>query len=287
MIFKKEKKLVLNKLNLLNLNDFNLGERELYIIPVGTAVILANLNNKEVVLFIKNTLFVYPTWKKGMLFFLLKMKLFPKIKIYFPKNFQLGRFGARTKFFDFLNKKIYTFTRNFREIKNREDIKKYFNCPKIINKEKNYFVEEFLFPYKNIGKEDIILVFKTLIEYYKKNLKGEKEKKDSMKVVVHGDLWKGNLIKFNNKIYFLDWDGFRKDFLTSDFIHFFEREYSYYKKIDRKLIRKVAKFFIKNFHINKKKFLEILKINILDLNKKNKQKKRFYKILENLIRKVD
>jgi hypothetical protein len=206
------------------------------------------------------------------------MKLFPEIKVNFPKEFQLGRFGARTKLFNFQDKKVYTFTNNFREIKNRNSVKRYFNIPKIIKKRKDYFVEEFLFPYQNLNEREIYDSFEQLIKYYKYHSKEQKPSDTS----IYGDFWKGNLIKYKGKIYFLDWDNLRKDILTTDFVCFFKMEYVYGGKINKKLIKEVAQLFMKNFGLGKKEFVSLVNLTLekIDKIKDSKIKKYFLEVVD-------
>ena len=317
MIFNKEKKIVLEKLSSLNLKDFELVQKKLFVVPIGCAtILLADLKNEEVKKLIERFLLVYPNWKKRILLILLRLNFFSNVKVLFPKNFQLGRFRARAKFFDFHNKTVCTFTNNFeeikKEIKNRKLIRKTLNSPKIIKKRKDYFFEAFLFPYKNLNNRDILDAFKQLLEFYKKKKqkislenflelsenKSNYKKKDPHQLKeykkeviltrVHGDIWKGNMVKFKGKIYFLECDGFKDGLLTNDFVYFFRTEYAFSKKINKNLIRKIGKLFLKEFKIENEDLNNHIKLNFFcietDPNETHTKKfRRFERIFKKVL----
>jgi len=310
-MFIKTKKKVKYKLKKIQLNEFKLDKKKIYIIPLGSSICLGDLNNRKVKNFLKKKLHIYLTFKKRVLSLFLTFNIFPKKEMLLPREADLMMLGNRIKLFDFKNNKIKTLGKNSQEIKERRKYGKILNSPKIIFAGNHFFTEELIFPHNNLNEKDVLNAFEKLIEIYKKNKKfisiknlfllkrkrksnymtldKELKKIKDKKVYcswVHGDFWKGNLLKRNGKIFFLDLDCAGKGLIVEDLFKYFLSSQIYSGKINKNLMKKMCCKLMSSLNLSKDELLFQINLEsyILMMNKNKKIKKNVLKTKENLFR---
>jgi len=279
-MFNKEKKEAFSRLKRLDLSELKLERRKLFLVPLGRSICLSDLSKPSVKNYLKKKLLLIPTWKKRLLYLLLIFNMFPKVEVYLPRDIDLVRFGCRSKLFNFNKKEVIVFDEDFREYNSKKNKKNILNFPKIIKVKKNFYIEELIWPQEKIRNRDIIYAYKKLVDIYKKTLLEisasgvisfmEERKFGRLSLVldldrfklekfkcglVHGDFWKGNLLKKGGEMFFVDLDNFGKGLIVEDLFVFFLSGYKYKKKIDKNFMKRLTLVLKKEIKLSNKELI--------------------------------
>ncbi len=303
-MFRKTQKKAEFKLENANFNNFKLEKKEFHVVPLGSSICFANLSNKNAKEFLKRKLEVYTNIKKRFIKLLLRLRLFPKKELNSPKGIDILMFGNRIKLFDFNKREIQTIKENSKEVIKRGPFKKYLNMPKILLSKKNLFKERLISPCEDVDQKDILDAFKNLIVGYKryqkittiKKLISSKEergfkyiklnnfspKKQKTKILcskVHGDFWKGNLLKANSNILFIDFDNSGDGLVVEDLFRYFLTSKIYANSFNKRLMSQMCLLLMKSLNLEKKELISQIKLEsyITALNKDKKIKKNIIK----------
>ncbi len=264
-----------------------------YKVPVSYYYLYLKKNSKEGFEFTKKKLDLYKNWKRQLVLWALKLRFLSTKKI--NSGADIIFFGNRKKEFYFDKKKVITFGNCKKDCQVRKKMNKSFHCIKNPKYFQERLEEDLIWPTKAIKEEEIIRIFKKLIEYYKKGIsqnsinkikyfrekrlpkKNEIMFKDQkiLSSIVHGDFWKGNIEKDKKGVFWIfDWGQRGMGTIFEDFFNYFLIEYFYTKKLNSKLFINILKVFSREFRLKENEIINLINLET-KLNRINRNKSQW------------